>query len=400
MTDTGPREDDVLDVDLDEDRYARLRLIPWWDQERLADARLMVVGAGALGNEICKNLALLGVGRVFIVDMDSIEDTNLTRSILFRHEDEGKPKATIAARAMSEINPDVRPRAFVGNVIHDLGQGAFRDMDLIFGGLDNREARVWINAVCWKLGKPWVDGAIEALHGFARMFTPPDGPCYECTMSAQDYKLLNLRRSCALLTRDDVIQGKVPTTPTTASVIAGVQVQEAIKWLHRDRDLPGLRGQGFVYNGLTHDSYVVSYQRRDDCPAHDTIERLEETGWRAGQTTVGEALELVRQRVSAKAALEFDREICTAFRCRHCGTEEPVFQPFGRLTGENARCPDCDRTREPVSIHAVTGTEVFLDKSLADIGIPKYDIVRGREGMNEVCFVLDGDRAEVLGEQG
>ena len=397
MSETEPQEGETLDVDLDEDRYARLRLIPWWNQERLADARIMVVGAGALGNEICKNLALLGIGRVLVVDMDRIEDTNLTRSILFRHEDQGALKAEVVARQMREINPDVRAQAFAGNVIHDLGQGAFRDVDLVFGGLDNREARVWINAVCWKLGKPWVDGAIEAMHGFARLFAPPEGPCYECTMSAQDYRLLNLRRSCALLTREDVIQGKVPTTPTTASVIAAVQVQEAIKWLHRDRGLPGLRGQGFVYNGLTHDSYVVSYQRREDCPAHDSIEHLEETGFQAAKISVGEAVEWVRRRVSAKAALEFDREICTAFHCRHCGTEAPVFRPLGALSGEDARCPDCERAREPVSLHAVTGSEAFLGRTLAEIGIPRYDILRGREGMHEVHFVLDGDREEVLG---
>jgi molybdopterin/thiamine biosynthesis adenylyltransferase len=386
-----------LEVDLEEDRYARLRLIPWWDQERLAAARVLVVGAGALGNELCKNLALLGVGRIMVVDMDSIEDTNLTRSVFFRHRDQGQPKAEVIARAVRDLNPDVRIEARVANVIHDLGQGVFRDMDIVFGGLDNREARVWINAVSWKLGKPWVDGAIEIVQGVARLFVPPDGPCYECTMSDMDYKLLSMRRSCALLTREDVVEGKVPTTPTTASVIAGVQVQEAVKWLHRDRGLPLLAGRGFAFNGLTHDSYVVEYQRREDCPAHETLGEVLATGLSARTATARQVLELVRAQVSPGAVLEFDRELCTAFTCRQCQTRSEVFQALGRLSGKDAACPQCGEPRDAELTHAFDGSEDFLDRPLAALGVPIYDIVRGRDGMNAQHFVLDGDRAEALG---
>ena len=68
----------------DGDRYSRFRLIAWWDQEKLARSRFLVVGAGALGNEVLKNLALLGVGYIHVVDFDRIEESNLTRSVLFR----------------------------------------------------------------------------------------------------------------------------------------------------------------------------------------------------------------------------------------------------------------------------------------------------------------------------
>ena len=74
-------------ADFEEDRYSRLRLIPWWDQERLKNATIMVVGAGAIGNELIKNLTLLGIGRILIYDMDSIENTNLTRSVLYGAKD-------------------------------------------------------------------------------------------------------------------------------------------------------------------------------------------------------------------------------------------------------------------------------------------------------------------------
>ena len=156
-------------ADFEEDRYGRLRLIPWWDQDRLKNAVVMVVGAGAIGNELIKNLTLLGIGRILIFDMDAIEHTNLTRSILFRADDVGRYKAEIAAERAREINPDVRTKAFVSNIIDDVGLGVFRRMDVVLGGLDNREARLAINQASYHVNKPWIDGAIEALNGFARV---------------------------------------------------------------------------------------------------------------------------------------------------------------------------------------------------------------------------------------
>src|SRR5205823_2137802 len=111
---------DVLFVD-DSDRYSRLRLIGWWDQERLRAARILVVGAGALGNEVLKNLALVGVGRIWVVDFDTVEQSNLTRSILFREADHGRGKALAAAEALRKINPDVQVTPICGNVMTDVG---------------------------------------------------------------------------------------------------------------------------------------------------------------------------------------------------------------------------------------------------------------------------------------
>ena len=76
----------------DSDRYSRLRLIGWWDQEKISNAKILVVGAGALGNEVLKNLALLGVGHVYLIDFDEIQASNLSRSVLFRAEHEGQSK--------------------------------------------------------------------------------------------------------------------------------------------------------------------------------------------------------------------------------------------------------------------------------------------------------------------
>src|SRR6476469_6703943 len=217
-----------IDLEAEDDRFARFRLIAWWDQQRLERARVLVVGAGALGNEILKNLALLGVGRVVVADRDRIEMSNLSRSVLFRSADCGRPKAEVAVERARDLFPAIQVRPVEGNIVYDLGLGIYRWADVVIGALDNREARVAINQAAAKVGKPWIDGAIERLDGVARVFDPATGPCYECTMSEVDWKMLAARRSCALLSREAMEQGQVPTTPTTASVIAGIQVQEAV----------------------------------------------------------------------------------------------------------------------------------------------------------------------------
>jgi len=382
--------------DLEEGRYHRLELIPWWDRQRLAEARVLVVGAGALGNEIIKNFALLGLGHVFIIDLDTIELSNLTRSVLFREEDLGRPKAEMAARRANLINPTIRCYPIVGDVMYDLGLGFFREMDLVVGGLDNREARLAINQNCWRVNTPWIDGAIEVLHGVARVFVPPDSACYECTMNEDDYKLLSIRRSCALLSREEMAEGKVPTTPTTASVIAGIQVQEAVKLLHRRPDLPVLAGRGYFFNGLSFDSYVVEYTRRDDCLSHETYEEIESHPGRADDTTLRAMLEVVRDRLGPEAVLDFPREIVSALVCPQCKTSEPVFNVLGRIGENRGRCPQCGRVREPEMTHSITGSEPFLDKTLAEVGVPPYDIVSGRVGLEMVHWLLAGDRDEAM----
>ena len=230
-----------------EDRFDRFRLIGWWDQSKLSAAKVLVVGAVALGNEIVKNLSLLGIGNILVADMDRVENSNLSRSVLYRESDNGRFKADVAVESAIAIYPEIRAHAFNGNVVHDLGMGAFRWADVVIAGLDNREARLMINRHCHKVNRPWIDGAIEAIAGTARVFLPGDGPCYECTMSQTDWKLLQARRSCNLLSRSEMEQGKTPTTPTIASIIAAVQCQEAVKLLH---GMPTIAGQGLGFRGV------------------------------------------------------------------------------------------------------------------------------------------------------
>ena len=386
---------DVIRIDeMDDDRFARFRLISWWDQEKLAKARILVIGAGALGNELLKNLALLGVGNVLVADLDKIEYSNLSRSVLYRAGDRGRNKADVAAERAREIYPEMRTHAFIGNVVYDLGLGVYRWADLILGGLDNREARVAINQSASRVGRIWIDGAIERLQGVARLFDPAHGPCYECTMSEVDWKMLEARRSCALLTRDEMEQGKVPTTPTTSSVIAGIQAQEAVKWLH---GLPTLAGQGYVFDGRDHNSYVVTYSRLEDCPSHEAFEPIEELSLASATTRAGDLLELARARVGAKAVLEFNHDLLKSLKCERCQTVQQTLASLGKVTESQGRCPQCGEHRTPEMYHTLDGSSDLLDHTLAELGVPLWDIIGARAGMQQVFFEMTGDRELILG---
>ena len=112
-----------------------------------------------------------------------------------------------------------------------------------------------------------------------------------------------------LLTRDDMEEGKVPTVSTTASVIAGVQCQEAVKLIH---GLEVLEGRGFVFEGMTHSSYVVAYTRKDDCPAHDADEPVHVLPLSIAQTRMGDFLERVRKDLGPAAVIETSGDLLAA----------------------------------------------------------------------------------------
>jgi len=378
----------------DEERFDRLRRIAWWDQAKLRRARVLVIGAGALGNEDLKNLALLGVGNVFIADLDHVEGSNLSRSVLFRDGDEGRPKAQAAAEAVQDIYAGARTHWFSGDVVNDLGLGVYRWADVVIAGLDNREARLHVNRSCWKVNRPWVDGATEVLQGVARVFIPPDGACFECTMTAADWQVLNERRGCAGMKADTLPLERVPTTPTTSSIVAALECQEALKLLH---GLPSLSGEGIVFNGLATDFYLVRYNRDEECNSHEAFAEVVSLDRRSDELTGRELLDEARARLGPGAVIEFGRDLLIAMECSGCGTHDPVFRPSSSVPESAARCPQCGQMRSVERAHAAGGSEPWIGRTLRDLGLPPFDIVAARRESFQIGLEISGDAAGVLG---
>jgi adenylyltransferase/sulfurtransferase len=384
----------IVITDPDSDRYHTFGYISWWRQDVVRDATILVVGAGALGNEVIKNLALMGIGNILIADFDTIEDSNLSRSVLFRESDNGRRKVDAAAAAVKELNPDVKVKAWHGDINFEMGLGVYRHVDAIVGCLDNREARLSINRNSWAINRPWVDGAIQELMGIVRVFWPGDGACYECTLTDHDYQMIGLRYSCPLLARDNLLMGKVATTPTSASIVAAFQTQEALKLIH---DMEVQPGKALLINGLTNDIYTTEYPVKEMCMSHSRLEPIIELPQaRVDTTTLAGLLAVAREQVGQEAALEFSGELVVAMTCAHCQEKTPVFKRMARMSEAESTCPTCNNPRDLVLTHRITGEEGFLDRTLAEIDVPPLDIIRARGKEKQVYLELTGDKDTFL----
>ncbi len=335
-------------------------------------ARVLVIGAGALGNEVVKNLALLGVGQLVIVDMDRIEKSNLCRSVLFRESDEGQYKAHAAARAARALYPDIRAKGLRANVLAELGLGYFRWAQVVVGALDNREARVFVNQACAQTQRPWIDGGIDVLNGIVRGFSPPASACYECTMGQADWDLLAKRRSCALLARQAFAEGGAPTTPTTASIIGAIQAQEVVKRLH---GLESLAGRGFLFEGLNHSSYTVEYPISPDCPWHAAPVPVETCADLAADTPLRKIWSRAEESLGSVEALDLSREIVAAMSCPSCRAARPIRRPVELVRPDEVPCPKCGAECVPEFRHSLGESSDWLDLTPRQIGLPEWDII-------------------------
>ncbi len=372
-------------IRLAEGRFERFGRIAWWDQDRLRAARVLVVGAGALGNEVIKDLALLGVGHLAIVDRDRVEEVNLSRSVLFRDADRGRFKAEAAAEAARELYPDIRAIGLVGNVLADVGLGRFRWAEVVVGALDNREARLFVNAACAMLGRPWIDGGIDVLSGVVRAFEPPRTACYECTMGEADWRQLDQRRSCSLLARLAATEGGVPTTPTTASVIGAIQAQEVVKRLH---GLESLAGSGFVFEGLAHSSYNVAYPINPACPWHQPPAPVEAVGQFGMDTPLGELCDYAAGRLGGLDAIDLGREMVAGLDCPACKTSQRVFRSIEHVSEDEAVCPACRGELAPRLVHSFTREPPWPEMTVRELGLPEWDIVWARWGEDALGIEL------------
>ena len=278
-------------------------LISWFEKDRVQNAKVLVAGAGALGNEILKNLALFGVGNIFIVDFDTIEYSNLTRSILYREHDADKGlfKAEVAAARIREINPEINVHSIVGEVGCDVGLGLYRRLNVAIGGLDSIKARVELNRQCMRANVPWVNGGIENLKGQASVYRRGVS-CYECALPLGTKQRLSQSVSCADVAREAIAHQRVPTTPVIASIIGAIEVEEAMKIIHEgsahEKVFESLTGRILSYDGNKQKCETIrSAAWHKNCTAHELWEPVVSIDELSADNTVSEALYIIKNRL-------------------------------------------------------------------------------------------------------
>jgi len=202
-------------------RYGRQILLPQIGiegQQRLLDARVLIIGLGGLGSPVAMYLASAGVGRLVLVDFDTVDLSNLQRQIAHGTADMGRSKVESARDTLLRLNPDCH----VDGLGHRLDEQALAEQvesaDLVLDCTDNFSTRFAVNAACARSGTPLVSGAAVRLEGQVSLFTGrPGEPCYRCLYSEQGEEDLRCSENGVLA--------------PLVGIIGSVQAAEALKWL-------------------------------------------------------------------------------------------------------------------------------------------------------------------------
>ena len=160
------------------------------DENILSDKKILIVGAGGLGCELLKLLVINGFKQISIIDMDKIERSNLNRQFLFDHSSIGKYKSEIAVKKIFEYrqDPTLKIQSYIGNIKDEekFGTKFYSNFDLILNGLDNNDARYYINSVCVKLNIPFINSGSEGIYGMVNWHIRGITPCFACKNIIKD----------------------------------------------------------------------------------------------------------------------------------------------------------------------------------------------------------------------
>lgn len=252
--------------DIDQDRFDRSRRIAWLDFDRISEARVLVIGAGAIGNEVAKDLVLSGFRKITFVDMDRVVGSNLNRCIFFTEADAGGRalKAEAVARGAARLAEGTEVVA-IPKRIEEVPTSIFAEHEVVLGCLDNITARVHVNSHSYAAGKTYIDGAMDGFLGKVTVVRPPDGACLQCGMNRSHAKIASLRFSC---TGKGIVfhEPRIAAEITTTSVVAAVMVREALKSVSGREDM--LLSNTFYYDGQSKVSEEMEIPLDPGCPVH------------------------------------------------------------------------------------------------------------------------------------
>jgi len=252
-------------------RYSRHLLIPEVGeagQQKLLDAKVLLIGAGGLGSPAALYLAAAGVGTLGVVDADVVDDSNLQRQVIHTTDRLGIPKVESARLTIEALNPDVKVIKHEVRLDQSNVLDIFAQYDIILDGTDNFATRYLINDACVLLGKPNAHGSIFRFEGQATTFVPGEGPCYRCLFPTPPPP--ELAPSCAEA-------GVLGLLPGTVGVIQATEVAKLILGIGQP-----LIGRLLTYDALEMEFRELRLSRDPNCPmcgpnAPTTLDDIEYT---------------------------------------------------------------------------------------------------------------------------
>ncbi|MHA1198154.1 MAG: HesA/MoeB/ThiF family protein [Candidatus Heimdallarchaeaceae archaeon] len=261
----------------DEDRYSRQMLIPGWDQDKLSGSTVVLVGAGAIGSYVATILVSSGIGKLIIIDFDTIEVSNLNRQLLYRDKDLGKSKSEIAAERLRDLNPKCEID-FIHKKMEEVSLSVYEEADVIIACLDTFIGRRWINSMAVRVDAPLVMGGMFAFLGNVQVIRPHETACFECQPLVPEEELA---QACTPFGEErkkerDEEEEKEPPLPavaTLSSIIAGFMSQEALKLI---LGIGSTLDNYMFYDGLNNATTILELVRSEECPTCGDLYKLEQ----------------------------------------------------------------------------------------------------------------------------
>lgn len=356
------------------ERYKRQEMIKGWNQGNLSNGQVLVLGAGTTGNEVIKNLALLGVGHITIVDKDTIEEVNLSRCVLFRTADIRKPKAETAAVRAMELNPLITANGWDIDIVYDLGCLEYTRFNCVILTVDNLKARMWANRYCWQNKVPLINTGIEGWTGNVFTMFPNSTSCIECGWKTSEYRRLAEEHSCSKigLLFDE---RKIPMVITSAAIVGSIAVQEMVKILQQASETPSANRNYWWFDGETGAFLSWEQPEKDDCPHHE-YPRLEAINT-FPSISVLEKVDTIRERLKNTLNCEIveikhDKEIVYSVSCRHCSYNQTI-QPVFLDRYIRFPCPSCGFLE---TVPDDFGNDIRDGFTFSQLGIPKNHLLR------------------------
>src|SRR5476651_98295 len=247
-------------------RYSRHLILPevgLAGQKKIKAASVLCIGAGGLGSPIAMYLAAAGIGKLGIVDFDTVDFSNLQRQILHTDADVGRSKAESAKETIRGINPHCEVVLHNTRISSENALDLIRPYDIVVDGTDNFPTRYLVNDACVILKKPNVYGSIFRFEGQATIFAYPGGPCYRCLYPEPPPP--GLVPSCA----EGGVLGILPGT------IGLIQATETVKLILGIGE--PLKGRLLLYDALGMRFRELKLRRNPECPIcgdHPSIHEL------------------------------------------------------------------------------------------------------------------------------
>jgi adenylyltransferase/sulfurtransferase len=291
------------------------------------------------------------------------------------------------------------------NLENGVGLGLFRNMDVIIGCLDSLQSRILLNRLCFRAGKTWIDGGIGDLEGQVSVYQQGIS-CYECNLTDEEKSDFDKRISCSGVIKMNENAGRVATTPVSASLIAAVQVQEAMKFIHQeDTDaFSTLAGKLFVYEGMFPSFEIYNFSSHNPaCYAHENWSPVIEIAELSADIKIHQALQIIKNHLGVHS-VEINlrnNKFVDKIGSRITNTCFSPMLPESKIPGY------INQSKELRDIHANEGfyqnsfenineSCQYLYFSLKQTGIPYFDVIQvsTENGVFYVELSKDKDKYE------